>query len=50
MFSKHSKEKLWSYINKSYIDQSNILNIISILHYYIHQTKDIINITFESNK
>ena len=50
MFSKYSKEKLCSYIKKSYIDQSKILNIISKLHYYIHQTKDRINITFESNK
>ena len=42
--------KLCLYIKQSYIDQSKILNIVSILHYYIHQTKDIINMSFESNR
>ena len=37
-------------IKQSFIDHSKLLNIISILHHYINQTQNVLNITFESNK
>ena len=54
VFFKYSKEKL--YVHKlinhilTDIDQSICLNNISILHNSIHQTKNKLNMTFESNK